>query len=156
MPTIANSNSQLLSSKSWTTSLSPPLSWQFLLNVSQSSLGSLMSTHMKALSPIRYPWAWFSRVGSQGPHITLCICFFMNLFGFLYFIEFYARSKGFLGAAVVKNPPANAGDAGDVGLIPRSEIFPEGGNGSQLQYSCPGNPLDRGTLPLLLSQEESD
>ena len=26
--------------------------------------------------------------------------------------------KGFLGGSVVKNPPANAGDTGDVGLIP--------------------------------------
>ena len=26
--------------------------------------------------------------------------------------------RGFLGGAVIKNSPANAGDAGDVGLIP--------------------------------------
>ena len=44
----------------------------------------------------------------------------------------------------VKNLPANAGDARDVGLIPGSEISPGGGNGHLLQYSCLGNPMDKG------------
>ena len=48
---------------------------------------------------------------------------------------------GFLGGSVVKNLPANAGDAG---LIPSSERFPEGGNGNPLQYSCLENHMDRG------------
>ena len=47
---------------------------------------------------------------------------------------------GFLGGAEVKNPPANAGDARDVGLIPGLGKFPGGGNGNPLQYSCMGNP----------------
>ena len=38
--------------------------------------------------------------------------------------------------AVVKNPPANAGDAGDVGSIPGSGRFPGGGNDNPLQYCC--------------------
>ena len=42
---------------------------------------------------------------------------------------------------MVKNPPANAKDAG---LTPGSEKSPGGGNGSPLQYSCLGNPMDRG------------
>ena len=42
---------------------------------------------------------------------------------------------------VVKNPPANAGEAG---LIPGSERSPGGGNGNPLQYSCLKNPTDRG------------
>ena len=42
---------------------------------------------------------------------------------------------------MVKNPPANAGD---VGLIPGSGRSNEGGNGNQVQYSCLGNPMDRG------------
>ena len=50
---------------------------------------------------------------------------------------FFKKSKG----SVVKNPPANAGD---VGLIPGWEDFPGGGNGNLLQYSCLGNPMDRG------------
>ena len=36
------------------------------------------------------------------------------------------------------------GDAGEVGSIPGSERSPGGGNGNSLQYSCLGNPLDRG------------
>ena len=51
---------------------------------------------------------------------------------------------GFLGSAVVKNPPANAGDAGNVGLIPESGRSPGVGNGNPLQYSCLENPRDGG------------
>ena len=42
---------------------------------------------------------------------------------------------------MVKNPPANAGD---MGSIPGSGRSPGGGNGNLLQYSCLGNPMDRG------------
>jgi len=35
-------------------------------------------------------------------------------------------------------------DAGDAGLIPGSGRSPGGGNGNLLQYSCLGNPMDRG------------
>ena len=42
---------------------------------------------------------------------------------------------------MVKKPPANAGDAGS---IPGSERSPGEGNGNPLQYSCLGNPIDRG------------
>ena len=40
--------------------------------------------------------------------------------------------------AVVKNPPANAGDARDTGSIPEWRGSPGGGNGNPLQYSCLG------------------
>ena len=46
---------------------------------------------------------------------------------------------------MVKNPPANAGDVRDTGLIPGSGRSPRGGNGNLLQYSCLENPMDRGT-----------
>ena len=59
------------------------------------------------------------------------------------FTEFFFR-EGFPGDAVGKNPPANAGDARDVGLISVSGRSPGGGNGSILQYPCLGNPMDRG------------
>ena len=49
---------------------------------------------------------------------------------------------GFPGGSVVKNLPANAGDAG---LIPSSGSSPEGGNGTPLQYSCLKNHMDRGS-----------
>ena len=45
---------------------------------------------------------------------------------------------------MVKNSPANAGDAEDVGSMPESGRCPGGGNGNPLQYSCLGNPMDRG------------
>ena len=47
---------------------------------------------------------------------------------------------GFPGGSLVKNPPANAGDAGS---IPGSGRSPGGGNGNPLQYSCLENPMDR-------------
>ena len=48
---------------------------------------------------------------------------------------------GFPGGAVVKNPPANAGD---MDLIPESGRSPGAGNDSPLQYSCLENSMDRG------------
>ena len=45
---------------------------------------------------------------------------------------------------MVKNLPANAGDIRDLGLIPGSVRSPRGGHGNLLQYSCLGNPTDRG------------
>ena len=41
---------------------------------------------------------------------------------------------------VVKNLPASAGDAGDVGLILGSGRDPGEGNGNPLQYSCLKTP----------------
>ena len=46
-------------------------------------------------------------------------------------------------ALVVKNPPANAEDIRDVGLIPESGRSPRGGHGNPLQYSCLENIMDR-------------
>ena len=45
---------------------------------------------------------------------------------------------------MVKNLPANAKDARDVGLSPGSGRSPGGGNGDPLQYSCLGYPMARG------------
>ena len=44
---------------------------------------------------------------------------------------------------MVKNPPANAGDTVDVGLVPGSGRSPEEGSGNLLQYPCLENPMDR-------------
>ena len=44
-------------------------------------------------------------------------------------------------AQLVKNPPANAGNTGSVPGLERS---PGEGNSNPLQYSCLGNPMDRG------------
>ena len=51
---------------------------------------------------------------------------------------------GFPGGAVVKNPPANAGDARDMGSIPGLGKSLEEGNGNPLQYSCLENSMERG------------
>ena len=50
--------------------------------------------------------------------------------------------RGFM----IKNPLANVGDTGDMGLIPpRVGKIPRGGNGNSLQYSCLKKyPMDRG------------
>ena len=50
----------------------------------------------------------------------------------------------FLSGSVVKNLPANAGGARDMGLIPGSGRSPGGGNGNALQYSCLENFTGRG------------
>ena len=62
---------------------------------------------------------------------------------------------GFPGGSVVKNPPANAGD---VGLISGSGRSPGEGTGNPFQYSCLGNPTDRGTWQVTVNRvaEESD
>ena len=51
---------------------------------------------------------------------------------------------GFPGGLVVKNLPANAGDARDMGLILESGRSSGGGNGNPCQYSCQDNPMARG------------
>ena len=51
-------------------------------------------------------------------------------------IRSWSFNKGFLGDSVVKSPPANAED--------QSGRSPGEGNGYPLQYSCLGNPIDRG------------
>ena len=67
---------------------------------------------------------------------------------------------GFPGCSMGKNLPANAQDTGDARLILGLGRSPGGGNGNLLQYSCLGNPIDRGfwwaivhgvTWPLKLS-----
>ena len=46
--------------------------------------------------------------------------------------------------SVGKESACNAGDKGDMGLIPGSGRFPGDGNGNPLQYSRLENPMDRG------------
>ena len=60
---------------------------------------------------------------------------------FYSFNEEQVAFTGFPGGSVVKNLPANAGDAGPV---PGSGRPPGGGNGNPLQYSCLIISMDRG------------
>ena len=48
-----------------------------------------------------------------------------------------------MAALVVKNPPANAGDARDTASTPGSERSPRGASDNPLQYSSLENPMDR-------------
>ena len=52
---------------------------------------------------------------------------------------------GFPGGSVVKNlPSVHRMHARGAGSVPGSGGSPGEGNGNSLQYSCPGNPTDRG------------
>ena len=52
-----------------------------------------------------------------------------------------SEKVGFPSGSAIKNPPANAGA---LSLIRGSGQSPAEGNGTPLQYSCLGNPMDRG------------
>ena len=49
-------------------------------------------------------------------------------------------------ALMLKNPPANAGDVRDSGLIPGLGRYPGGGYGNTLQDSCLENPHGQRSL----------
>ena len=53
----------------------------------------------------------------------------------------YIVMLGFLGGSVVKNLPATTGDGHS---FPGSRRSSGKGNGNPLQYSCLGNPMDKG------------
>ena len=61
----------------------------------------------------------------------------------MYFINYYnfIVTLGFPGGSEVK---VSASNAGDLGSIPGTGRSPGEGNGNLLQYSCLGNPMDRG------------
>ena len=61
-------------------------------------------------------------------------------------IKLNYRTHGFLGGAVVKNVPADAGDTKDSSLTPGLGRSPEEVNGNPLQCSCLENPMDREAL----------
>jgi len=51
-------------------------------------------------------------------------------------------NNSLIGSSGGKELTCNAGDAGDVSLVPGSGRFPGGGHGNPLQYSCLENTLD--------------
>ena len=55
-----------------------------------------------------------------------------------------AHSWGLPGGTVVKNPPANSGDARDMGSVCGPEGSPGVGNGHLFQCSCLENSMNRG------------
>ena len=66
----------------------------------------------------------------------------------LHFTERYSIERSFPGGSVVKESACQcrlAGGTGDTGSIPGSGRYSGGGNGNPFQYSCLGNPMDRGS-----------
>ena len=57
----------------------------------------------------------------------------------------------FPGGRVIKNPPANAGDARDVDSITESGRSPGVENGNLIHYSCLENSMDRGDWQAIFS-----
>ena len=57
-------------------------------------------------------------------------------------------SYSFPGGTSGKEPPANARNRRNAGLIPGLGRSPGGGHGTPLQYSCLENPMDRGAWRL--------
>ena len=82
-------------------------------------------------------WWWIGRPG---------VLWFMGLqrVGHDWVTELRSISWASQVVLVVKNLPANSGDIRDAGSIPRSGRSPRERHGNPLQYSCLGNPMDRG------------
>ena len=57
---------------------------------------------------------------------------------------FFRKHNASQVALVVKNPPANAGNTRDAGLIPGLGRAPGVGNGNPIQYSCLEHSMNRG------------
>ena len=111
--------------------IQPPVSWD---NPNHTSNSICLQIHLSSLpkhvlSPVSpCPWKSSLHVGDPGHQLTLIL-----------FIS-HPPPHG----AVVKNPPANARNARDTGLISESGRSPGVGNGPLLQYSCLENSMDRG------------
>ena len=63
-------------------------------------------------------------------HLSICVCVKSWVWGFP-------------SGSVVKKPPANDGDARDLGSIPELGRSPGEGNGNPIQGSCLENSMDR-------------
>ena len=77
-------------------------------------------------------------------HISHQVLCFRPIY-FISFLTFLIQLTVFPDGSVGKEYACNVGDMGDVGLIGGFVRSPGEGNGNPLQYSCLGNPKDRGT-----------
>ena len=75
--------------------------------------------------------------------VCVCVCVYVSYrkASWLCSPEF---CMGFPDGSVVNNPPDNAGDIRDMGLIPGLGRCPGVGNGKPLQYSCLEKSVVRG------------
>ena len=117
----------------------------FYIPTSDAHGFQLLSTPllMRLFFPFLFSFLLFSSSLSLSFFLSTVILITMKWYLIVIFIFIFLRS-GFPGGSVVKNPPANAGDAGVMGLIPGSGRCPGVGNSNLLQYSCLENSLDRG------------
>ena len=71
-------------------------------------------------------------------------CFYLSPYSFQPHKNMLSKKADLNSGSVVKNPPANAGNTGNMGSVPGLGRSPAGGNGNPFQYSCLENPMDRG------------
>ena len=74
---------------------------------------------------------------SNSRFVFLNLCFLCKHFSCYLCILYVSPSEGFSAGSGIQNPPANVGDTG-------SRRSSGERNGNPLQYSCLGNPMDRG------------
>ena len=88
--------------------------------------------------PVRREWTqehrWL-KIPTQ--HKEWSCSLWWDIYGFIAILAFQV-------VLVVKNPPANAEDVGDVGSVPRLGRSPGGRHGNPFHYSRLENPMDRG------------
>ena len=66
------------------------------------------------------------------------------------------RGRGFPGALIVKNLPANAGDIRDAGWIHGLQRSPGGENGNPFEYSRRENPTNKRARQVVHGHKELD
>ena len=121
---------------------------------SHASAGSLFSVKpvfsYKNLHSRRFSsWEEIAQVSAdhlQLPALHAHTASFANVHTLLHTCTQVQGFPGLSCCSVVKNPPANAGDTGDLGSIPGLGRPSGGGNGNPLQCSCLESPMDRGAL----------
>ena len=117
---------------------------------------STVISHLYSPSLPSIPPSFFLTAVCPYTSFTFLFSFIKYLFLFIYlallswalgmwkFLVVICKLIVFLGGSSGKESACNAGAPGDTGLIPGSGRSPGGGNGNLLQYSCLGNPMDRG------------
>ena len=90
------------------------------------------------------PWG-FELIISLAWQMDMFFCFFVffSKAPISLLLNFGINRARFSCGALVKNPPANAGDERDTGSIPGSGRLSGVGNGNLLQYSCLRNSMHR-------------
>ena len=146
-PADGGMKGQLLPLNRWNYLLVPPVATNYMgcdfsNEQNSSGLPSVVYKYVQTLSRNKQgtwlPWKWW--VWSKKFFLSLYIlCNIWSSNHGIHLCRFIYR-MGFLGGSVVKNPPANAGNAS---LIPGLGRSPGEGNGNPFQYSCLENPMDR-------------